>query len=88
METEISQNGVGISGGQAQIIAFLRATIEKKDVIILDEGISNMDIETRKIILKILQERDICSILMIISHQEEDVKFVNKTIYLNKGDSE
>ncbi|WP_333860123.1 peptidase domain-containing ABC transporter [Clostridium sp.] len=88
LETEISQNGVGISGGQAQIIAFLRATIEKKDVIILDEGISNMDIETRKIILKILQERDICSILMIISHQEEDVKFVNKTIYLNKGDSE
>ena len=47
-----------------------------------------MDIETRKIILKILQESDICSILMIISHQEEDVKFVNKTIYLNKGDSE
>ncbi|AKA72377.1 ABC transporter ATP-binding protein [Clostridium scatologenes] len=84
METEINQNGVGISGGQTQIIAFLRATIAKKDIIILDEGTSNMDTETRKIILKILSERDICNILMIISHQEDGMEFINKTLYLKK----
>lgn len=84
LETEINQNGIGISGGQTQIIAFLRATIVKKDVIILDEGTSNMDSETRKIILKILGERDICNILMIISHQEDGMEFVNKTLCLKK----
>ncbi|AWI06484.1 ABC transporter ATP-binding protein [Clostridium drakei] len=84
LETEINQNGIGISGGQTQIIAFLRATIAKKDVIILDEGTSNMDTETRKIILKILSERDICNILMIISHQEDGIEFVNKTLCLKK----
>ncbi|AKN32075.1 multidrug ABC transporter ATPase [Clostridium carboxidivorans P7] len=84
LETEINQNGIGISGGQTQIIAFLRATIAKKDVIILDEGTSNMDAETRKIILKILGERDICNILMIISHQEDGMEFVNKTLCLKK----
>lgn len=84
LETEISQNGVGISGGQAQIIAFLRATITKKDVIILDEATSNLDMETRKIILKILLEKKTCNILIIISHQEEQIEFINKTIYLKK----
>lgn len=84
LETEINQNGIGISGGQTQIIAFLRATIAKKDVIILDEGTSNMDAETRKIILKILGERDICNILMIISHQEDGMEFINKTLCLKK----
>ncbi len=84
LETEISQNGIGISGGQTQIIAFLRATIVKKDVIILDEGTSNMDVETRKIIFEILNKRNICNILMIISHQEDGMEFINKTLSLKK----
>lgn len=84
LETEISQNSVGISGGQSQIIAFLRAIISKKDVIILDEGTSNIDAETRNIILKILEERNICNILIIISHQEDRLDFINKTLHLEK----
>lgn len=84
LETEINQNGSGISGGQTQIIAFLRATITKKDIIILDEGTSNMDVETRNIILKILGEENICNMLIVIAHQEEGIEFINKTLHLKK----
>jgi len=84
LETEISQNGVGISGGQTQIIAFLRATITKKDIIILDEATSNLDKETREIIHGILKEKDIANIMIIISHQEEGLEFTNKTLCMNK----
>lgn len=33
LETEIIQNGTGISGGQTQIIAFLRAIVDRKSVV-------------------------------------------------------
>ena len=82
LESVINQNGSGISGGQTQIIAFLRANITRKDIIILDEGTSNMDTETRESILKILGEKDIADIIMVISHQEEGLDFINKTLYL------
>lgn len=84
LETEISQNGVGISGGQTQIIALLRAIVNKKDIIILDEATSNLDIETRKIVLEIFKNKNIANIIIVISHQEEGIDFTNKTLYLNK----
>ncbi|MEK4165321.1 ATP-binding cassette domain-containing protein [Anoxybacillus sp. FSL W8-0104] len=76
------QNGSGISGGQAQIIAFLRAIIKKRDLIILDEATSNLDADTKKLILEILKESDLCNILIIISHEEEGPQFINKIIQL------
>jgi len=82
LDTMIIQNGSGLSGGQAQIIAFLRVVINKRDVIILDEATSNLDINTRKIILKILKEKNLCDILIIISHQNDKLDFINKTIEL------
>lgn len=84
LDTEINQNGSGISGGQTQIIAFLRATITRKDIIVLDEATSNLDIETRGTIINILREKQIADIVIVISHQEEGFDFINKTVYLNK----
>ena len=80
LDTEISQNTSGVSGGQAQIIAFIRALISNKDVIILDEPISNVDAETRNLILHILKEKKYNGILIVISHQTEGMEFLSKVI--------
>lgn len=85
LETEIVQNGSGISGGQAQIIAFLRAIIKKRDLIILDEATSNLDADTKQLILDILEESDLCNILIIISHEEKGLQFINKIIQLQRN---
>ncbi|ASZ16943.1 multidrug ABC transporter ATP-binding protein [Bacillus cereus] len=84
LETEVVQNGIGISGGQAQLIAFLRAIIKRRDLIILDEATSNLDQETKLIILGILEKSELCNILITISHQNEGLNFVNKIIELEK----
>lgn len=84
IDTEIIQNGVGISGGQSQIVAFLRAIIGEKDIIILDEATSSLDIETRKIILNTLSKIENYKILIIISHHDEKISFINKEINLTK----
>lgn len=85
LDTEISQNSAGVSGGQAQIIAFLRALLSNKEVIILDEPISNVDAETRDIILQLLKERRFGGILILISHQTEGMDFLRKSITLGKS---
>ena len=84
LETEVVQNGIGISGGQAQLIAFLRAIIKRRDLIILDEATSNLDQETKLIILGILEKSELCNVLITISHQNEGLNFVNKIIELEK----
>ncbi|MET3849212.1 ABC transporter ATP-binding protein [Paenibacillus sp. OAE614] len=84
LDTEINQNTSGVSGGQAQIIAFIRAMLAEKDVLILDEPTANVDEETRRIIIHSLREQRYMGILIVISHQMDGMDFFNKTIHLTK----
>ncbi|WP_169823455.1 ABC transporter ATP-binding protein [Paenibacillus yonginensis] len=84
LDTEINQNTSGVSGGQAQIIAFIRAMLAEKDVLILDEPTANVDEETRRTIIHVLREQRYKGILIVISHQMDGMDFFNKTIHLTK----
>lgn len=81
LDTEIIQN-TGISGGQIQVLAFIRAMLSDKEVIILDEPVSNIDIETKAIILNILNKTKFNGILIVVSHQTEGMDFLTKVINL------
>ncbi|MBZ9637413.1 ABC transporter ATP-binding protein [Clostridium sp. FP1] len=78
--TEITQNNSGISGGQAQVIAFIRVILSNKEAIILDEPISNVDAETRDLILGILRNKDFEGTLIVVSHVIEGMDFLNRVI--------
>lgn len=84
LESEINQNTFGLSGGQSQIISFIRAVISKKEIIILDEPTSNLDRSTSNLIISILKNKNISDILIIISHDQYNFDFINKTINLSK----
>ncbi|WP_411682129.1 ABC transporter ATP-binding protein [Clostridium thailandense] len=80
IDTEIIQNTAGVSGGQAQIIAFIRAMVSEKDMLILDEPISNVDAETREVVLNILRNTSFSGILIIVSHLVEGMDFIDKVV--------
>lgn len=80
LDTEITQNTSGVSGGQAQVIAFIRVILSNKDVIILDEPISNVDALTRDLILGILRDKDFQGTLIVVSHVIEGMDFINRVI--------
>ncbi|MCD2369373.1 ABC transporter ATP-binding protein/permease [Bacillus sp. BS3(2021)] len=82
LDTEIIQDGSSVSGGQAQLIAFIRAILKKRDIIILDEATSNLHIEIRDLIYELLQKYNLCNILIMISHQQEGLQFINKILEL------
>ncbi|KMP64711.1 multidrug ABC transporter ATPase [Bacillus cereus] len=85
LDTIIVQDGSSVSGGQAQFIAFLRAILTQRDIIILDEATSNLHIDTRNLMYEILQNYNLCNILIMISHQQDGLYFINKTLELTHG---
>lgn len=85
LDTMILDNGNGISGGQVQIIAFLRAVIRKKDILILDESTSNVDIETKEHLLDSIQKNNMSEIVIIISHDDINLEYVNKILNLQEN---
>ena len=46
-----------LSSGQMQKIAFIRALLNKNELLLLDESTSNLDIETKNLIFNILRKR-------------------------------
>ncbi|PET48512.1 multidrug ABC transporter ATP-binding protein [Bacillus cereus] len=85
LDTIIVQDGSSVSGGQAQFIAFLRAILTQRDIILLDEAASNLHIDTRNLMYEILQNYNLCNILIMISHQQDGLYFLNKTLELTHG---
>lgn len=85
LDTIIVQDGSSVSGGQAQFIAFLRAILTQRDIIILDEAASNLHIDTRNLMYEILQKNNLCNILIMISHQQDGLYFLNKTLEITHG---
>lgn len=80
LDTIIVQNRNGISGGQAQIVAFIRAMLVKKDIIILDEPIANVDYETRILMMDAIKNNMYDGMVIIISHHTEGMEFIKKVI--------
>ena len=62
-------NICSLSGGEAQRIHLLPVFLKKADLIILDEPTSDLDFDTKKEVVKILQ-RKTDSIVLIATHEE------------------
>lgn len=69
LDTIIESQGNNLSGGQKQRISIARALLRKPKVLILDEAISNIDIESEEIILDILSKLKKDKTIVLITHR-------------------
>jgi len=55
LDTIVGKEGSNVSGGQRQLLAFIRALVQNKKIIILDEPSASLDIETKQILFNTLK---------------------------------
>lgn len=56
LDTQLGENGAGLSEGQAQRLAIARAVLGGAPVLLLDECTSALDVETEKLVLQRLRD--------------------------------
>jgi ATP-binding cassette subfamily B protein len=80
--TIVGEEGINLSGGQRQLLAFARAIYRPFKILILDEMTAAMDRCTEKHICKILKLLSKDKIIIFITHRLNTVKELCERIYL------
>lgn len=70
LDTNVGKEGAKLSGGQKQIIAILRALIQNKKILLLDEPTSSLDEDTKNQIISLLNKLKNKTII-IVSHDSD-----------------
>ncbi|MEJ2727029.1 MAG: ABC transporter ATP-binding protein [Deltaproteobacteria bacterium] len=84
-DTVVGEKGVILSGGQKQRIALARCLIRQAAVLILDDPISQVDLETGTAIIDTLKSMVGQKTIIIVSHRISAVSFADQIIALEQG---
>lgn len=76
-----------LSGGEQQRVAIARALINKPDILFADEPTANLDSVSSKQVLELFQKlnREIGLTILMVTHEAEDKKYVDRVIWLKDG---
>ncbi len=86
VDTEITQGGTNVSGGQRQRLAIARALVRKPDIYIFDDSFSALDFKTDAALRKALFENIEDSTVLIVAQRVSTIKNANQIIVLNEGE--
>ncbi|MCM1371205.1 MAG: peptidase domain-containing ABC transporter [Clostridium sp.] len=81
----IEENGYNISGGQKQRIFLSRALLKNFEILIIDEGLSQMDINLERKILKNIFKKYNDKMIIIISHRTDNMDLYDRVIEIKDG---
>jgi len=68
-QTTIGEHGTGLSGGQKQRIAIARALLRKPNILIFDEAVSNLDLQTAEQFAQTINKLKGKITIIFITHQ-------------------
>ncbi len=81
----IKSSGDGISLGQKQLIAFIRAVLRRPKLLILDEATANIDTVTEQLLDEILKKLPECTTKIIIAHRLNTIESADEIFFVNSG---
>lgn len=85
IETHIATGSEGISLGQKQLIAFMRAVLREPEILILDEATANIDTITEQLLTEILNALPPTTTKVIIAHRLNTIKNADEIFFVNAG---
>lgn len=72
--TLVGEEGINLSGGQKQLLGWMRALYHDPQFLILDEPTSSLDKENKAFIYGLIQKLKSEKIIFVISHNPEEVR--------------
>ena len=84
-QSVLGERGVTVSGGQKQRISIARALMKNAAILILDDSVSAVDVNTEKAILTNLRNMRKGKTTILIAHRISTVENMDKIIYVEGG---
>ncbi|WP_373818143.1 type I secretion system permease/ATPase [Glaesserella sp.] len=85
LDMPLGENGLGLSGGQKQIIALARMTMRSPKVALLDEPTTGLDTVTENRALKAIAGWAKDKTLVVVTHRPQVLQIVERIIVMDNG---
>ena len=86
LKTPVTSTGEGLSLGQKQIVAFMRAVLREPDLLILDEATANIDTVTEQLLERILRDLPASTTKVVIAHRLNTIANADEILFINAGE--
>jgi ATP-binding cassette subfamily B multidrug efflux pump len=84
-DSEISQGGTNVSGGQKQRLSIARALVKKPEIFVFDDSFSALDFKTDAALRKALKEHTGGSTVIMIGQRISTVMNAERIVVLDRG---
>ena len=85
LDTRIGEEGLSLSGGQRQRIALARAVAAKPAVLVLDDPLSALDVDTEAMVEDALRTVLKSTTALIVAHRPSTVQLADKVALMQDG---
>ncbi|MCE7903127.1 MAG: ABC transporter ATP-binding protein [Gammaproteobacteria bacterium PRO9] len=83
--TQVGDQGMALSGGQAQRLAIARAFLKDAPIVVLDEPTSQIDVETETLLNRALARLTANKTVLLIAHRLSTIEQADRIIVLDHG---
>jgi ATP-binding cassette subfamily B protein len=84
-QTRVGERGLRLSGGQKQRLAIARALLADRPVLIIDDALSALDVETEQQVFAGIRARAAGKIVLIVSHRLKLLSGTDQVLLLDQG---
>lgn len=85
LDTTIGEEGLSLSGGQRQRLALARAVAARPDVLVLDDPLSALDVDTEALVEAALRQVLHGTTALIVAHRPSTVMMADRVALLQDG---
>ena len=85
LDTPVGEDGYALSGGQAQRLSLARALLSQRELLLLDEPTSQIDLESEAAITQALAEIAKEKTIVLLTHRASALEYADRVLYLQDG---